>query len=112
MWQQFDDGTLRLWCDALDYCETLDLGGETDWRLPNVHELQSLVHQGRYDPAIDPIFGTLSGAVGQVSYWTSTSQQGTLAWHYLSEVGFFQTGTVAAQKALASRLVRAGRNAP
>lgn len=31
------------WSSAINYCENLDLGGQTDWRLPNIKELISLV---------------------------------------------------------------------
>jgi hypothetical protein len=106
VWQKSVAGTARTWCGALDYCEgTLDgFAGFSDWRLPNAHELESLVHHGRYDPAIDPVFGRRGGAP---TYWTSTSQQGVLAWHDLSEVGLFQTSP--GEKAVALRLIRAVR---
>ena len=41
------------WKEALAYCEALDLGSETDWRLPTIKELVSLVDPSRYNPAID-----------------------------------------------------------
>jgi len=56
------------WIDALHYCEDLDSGGHTDWRLPNVRELQSIVDYGRWDPAIDPIFRAEPSW-----YWSSTT---------------------------------------
>lgn len=39
--------------DATAYCQSLNLGGLTGWRLPSVKELQSLVDFGAWDPAID-----------------------------------------------------------
>ena len=27
------------WIGAIDYCESLDLGGKNDWRMPNINEL-------------------------------------------------------------------------
>lgn len=50
------------------YCENLTFAGQSDWRLPNVRELESIVDYGRHNPSIDPIFGAVSGA-----YWSSTS---------------------------------------
>ena len=57
------------WCAALEYCEGLDYGGHTDWRLPNVRELYSILDYGNTNPTIDPaVFGAL-----QKRYWSSTS---------------------------------------
>lgn len=41
----------KTWFEALAYCEGLDYGGEQDWRLPNFHELLSLLDLSRDDPA-------------------------------------------------------------
>lgn len=39
--------------DAEAYCAALRTGGHTDWRLPTIQELLSLVDYTRHDPAID-----------------------------------------------------------
>ena len=44
------------WEEALAYCEALVLGGHTDWRLPTIKELGSLVDLSRYDPAINTVY--------------------------------------------------------
>jgi hypothetical protein len=46
MWQReyYTQKSTENWNDALKYCEGLDYGGYTDWRLPNVKELTSLVN--------------------------------------------------------------------
>ena len=64
-WTQNDSGTGMDWDAALNYCESLDVGGSSDWRLPNVKELQSIVDYSRSpdtsnSAAIDPIFNTSS----------------------------------------------------
>ena len=41
------------WKAAADACRALKLGGHTDWRLPTVRELQSLVDFERHDPVIN-----------------------------------------------------------
>jgi len=58
IWQKADSQNDRsyMWEEALDYCESLKLGGRSDWRLPNVKELQSIVDLSRSGPAIDPVF--------------------------------------------------------
>jgi hypothetical protein len=51
MWQKtYVTGS---WQYALDYCEGLDYAGQTDWRLPDVNELASLVNEGKVGPASD-----------------------------------------------------------
>ena len=68
VWQQQDDATGRTWNDAITYCEGLSLGGYSDWRLPNIKELESITSDT--GPAIiDPIF---TGALAS-SYWSSTT---------------------------------------
>lgn len=59
------------WSSAIVYCEGLIYGGQSDWRLPNVKELQSLIDFGQDSPALPsghPFAGVLSD-----SYWSSTT---------------------------------------
>ncbi|MDQ1333920.1 MAG: hypothetical protein QG552_870, partial [Thermodesulfobacteriota bacterium] len=55
MWQQDtardDQGNYdtMTWEEALAYCEGRTLGGHTDWRLPTIKELRSLVDYTRYN---------------------------------------------------------------
>jgi len=59
------------WVDALAYCEGLDWGGHTDWRLPNVDELTSIVDDHTYAPSIDT---TAFPATTAHLFWSSTSR--------------------------------------
>jgi hypothetical protein len=82
-WMQADSGLGMDWESALNYCETLDFAGSSDWRLPNAKELQSIVDYDRSpdstnSAAIDPLFtiSTITNEIGQTDYpyfWTSTT---------------------------------------
>ena len=79
MWAKEDSPKPMDWQSALSYCEGFQLGGHSDWRLPNAKELQSIVDYDRAPeaadiskrgPAIDPVFKLNdSEAWG----WTSTT---------------------------------------
>ena len=88
MWQQEDDDVQRIWSVALAYCESLDLAGHTDWRLPDEYELQGIVDYGPSMPSIDTTYfpGTDSS-----EYWSSSiyAYNMGLAWYV-----DFRNGTV------------------
>lgn len=67
VWQKETAPGTYNWSNALAYCQSLTLAG-SNWRLPTVQELQSIVDYKRKVPAIDPVFGAFSGW-----YWSSTS---------------------------------------
>lgn len=83
VWQQVDDGVTRTWEEALTHCEDMALGDKTDWRLPNVLELQSLVDYSRYNPTIDPIYQCRSAA-----YWSSSTVVSSIPHTHAWIVGF------------------------
>lgn len=58
------------WQGAIDHCEALELGGYTDWRLPNKQELLSIIDRSRYSPAIDT---TVFAHMVSGYYWSSTT---------------------------------------
>ena len=58
------------WQDALAYAEGLSLGGYTDWRLPDINELISIVDYSRFAPAIDT---AAFPNIPSTWYWTSTT---------------------------------------
>lgn len=75
LWQKQDDGTTRTWENAITYCEGLALAGNSDWRLPNIKELFTIVDNTKYYPAIDTTYfpNTQSEYLG---YWSSTTNAG------------------------------------
>mgnify|MGYP001950110910 CR=1 FL=1 len=87
MWMQDDNGEGVDWSASLAYAEGSEFGGYSDWRLPNVKELQGIVDYGyspsatdaaKVGPAIDPMFSCTpiineAGNDDYGYYWTSTS---------------------------------------
>ncbi len=87
MWAKVDSQKGMDWASALAYAEQSELAGYTDWRLPNVKELQSIVDYSRAPnasdtsregPAIDPIFQcsdfiNAKGVKDYPYFWSSTS---------------------------------------
>jgi len=69
VWQQGEPGGMG-WDAALSYCDGLELGGSSDWRLPNIKELESVVDFTRADPAIDV---TKFPSASTSYYWSSTT---------------------------------------
>jgi len=81
----------RTWTEALDDANTLNGGecsltdgsAEEDWRLPNVRELQSLIHYGFFDPALSNAADTAKwttdddafAKVVSSNYWSSTTDE-------------------------------------
>lgn len=64
------------WQNSRDACDSLDIGGQKDWRLPTVYELASLVDWKKTGPSIDKTYfpTASSGAM----YWTVNPRVGTL----------------------------------
>lgn len=79
---QSKDGRLN-WEQALRWAEGLEFVGHSDWRLPNIKELHSIVDYTRSpdttrSAAIDPIFSVTPvrdglGKVNYPFYWSSTT---------------------------------------
>jgi RHS repeat-associated protein len=109
IWQQDDPGGLT-WASALSYCEGLPLGGHSDWRLPNIKELESITDDTRYNPAVDTVF--FPNAHSSI-YWSSTTYDGSSsdAWY----IGFSYGYSSARDKNYYSfyvRCVSGGRSGP
>ena len=68
LWQKEDLPGEKTWKEALAYCENLDYAGFDDWRLPNKHELASLVD---FSKAGGSVVSSFPGMTAD-TYWTST----------------------------------------
>lgn len=60
--------TSYTWADAIPYCNTLSLGGYSDWRIPNVKELESIVDYSETTSTVNPVFQNGYG----LYLWSST----------------------------------------
>jgi hypothetical protein len=66
------------WTDGLDRCETLSWAGQTDWRLPDRWELQSIVDYGQAaGPFIDP---TAFPMTPVDRFWSSSAKSSGTTW--------------------------------
>lgn len=81
MWKKCSEGqsgvdcstgsiTPSSWTVSLSVCEADTTSGYTDWRLPNINELFSLVIQTPIDPTIDTVFFPNTNPD---YYWSSTT---------------------------------------
>jgi hypothetical protein len=59
------------WADALAACNNLHFAGHSDWRLPNVRELLSLIDYEQHDPALPE--GHPFAHVQFLFYWSGTT---------------------------------------
>jgi hypothetical protein len=78
-WQD-DVNVSKTWEEAIEYCEALTLGSYSNWRLPNINELASIVDRSKSHPAMNGTFIHKKSS----SYWSSTTTADTtsdVAWH-------------------------------
>ena len=79
--------TTTYWEEAKVSCENSTSSNYSDWRLPNVKELMSIVNYERFSPSIDPAYfsATVSGY-----YWSATTCKfdPANAWHVVFNLGF------------------------
>jgi hypothetical protein len=72
MWVKNPDSTARLWQAAIDYAKTLNLCGFTDWRVPSIIELESMVNAAQSNSATWLNTQGFSN-VQSYYYWSSTA---------------------------------------
>ena len=107
--------TIWDWLDDINNEGGTGFAGHSDWRIPNVKELQSIVDYGVILPTVDPVFET--GCVATctvttcsctaVNYWSSTSNPNDSVFAY--PVSFSSGGVSNGDKSLFEFFVRAVR---
>jgi len=100
-----DPSNKKIWTAAIDYCQSLDFGTHTDWRLPNFNELYYIADKSKVNPAIDSTFQN----VVSDGYWSSSTRVSDTgpAWVVYFDGGF--DGSSAKTFELFVRCVRDGQ---
>ena len=86
-WQDNVIGSSMEWASAITHCEDLELDGQSDWRLPNLKELTSIVDDTKTNPSINTaIFEHTASSY----YWSSTTYVGNSgdAWYVHFRYGY------------------------
>jgi hypothetical protein len=87
MWQQAVPAGTYTWAQAVAYCPTLTLAGHSDWRLPSIIELVSIVDFGQQSPSINP---TYFPSTPSDYFWSASPLAGSSsnAWYVLFSYGY------------------------
>jgi hypothetical protein len=70
VWQKTPSTETFIWDRALVYAEGLTIGTSSDWRLPNIKELQSINNELVINPSV---FAPYFSSLGVHNYWSSTT---------------------------------------
>ena len=79
MWQQVPDRIGLSWQEAVDYCNSLELAGYDDWRMPTLKELFSISDFSQGWPYLDTNYFDLAGLTvsKDEQYWANNYYIGT-----------------------------------
>lgn len=88
-WQKVSNPSALTWEQAISYAENLTLGNDSDWRLPNIKELQSLNDENLTNPSVNTTFFS---TIGVKNYWSSTTLKPNTtnpasAWYWNTQFG-------------------------
>jgi serine/threonine protein kinase len=85
MWAKKDNGSDINWQQATDYCRNLQLAGHSDWRLPNIDELQGIYDANTNVMGADGYSRYVKGNLQLSGWWQWSSSQGNTsgeAWFF------------------------------
>ena len=71
IWEQTPDGSPVSYSGAAEYCRNLNIGNQSDFRVPRIDELAQIADYSRNDPALSPAFSVREG-----SFWSETLSAG------------------------------------
>lgn len=74
VWQKIQSPNTMTWEEALRYASGLLLAGKSDWRLPNIKEIQSLSNVKLFKPSFNKEYFT---SISSGNYWSSTTLHNT-----------------------------------
>jgi len=86
IWQKNHSADTLTWEQALTFADTLTLNGNTDWRLPNIKEIQSINDENFINPSVN---ATYFPDLVNRKIWSSTTlpNQTTKAWYLQTQYG-------------------------
>ena len=95
------------WKEALEYCESLDYAGYTDWRLPNRNELLSLLDYSKTLEEVEVMSSFPDISTNADAFWTSTpGKTGYDVWIVSMTGGIVQQLSAQEEYTLAALCVR------
>ena len=120
MWKQCNEGSTPTdclpispsftWQQALQQPQTLNasggFAGHSDWRLPNIKELRSIVEEQCFSPSINSAF--FPNTAGTV-FWSSSPHAGDAAIAWYVDFNFGRSGSSLRTHTWEVRLVRGGQ---
>lgn len=111
-WQDEAGDQTMTWKSAIDRCEALILGGHSDWRLPNINELRSIIDRSKNAPAIADIFAHTNAEGIYLSSTSSSILNGSTGISSMSNVWvvWFDDGYIRTDSKSQDRYVRCVRD--
>ncbi len=73
------DGSTINWSFSLSYCKNLSLGGRSDWKLPNINQLRSIVDYSTRSPSINFSYFPYTE---RYVYWSSSTSTNNTNYSY------------------------------